>query len=77
MLRIDDYAMDMIPEGNMVLIENKDQPGVIGTVGTSFGDASVNIADMVISRAVGKDNTATALMVLKTDSAQPTRCSIA
>jgi D-3-phosphoglycerate dehydrogenase len=70
-LRIDDYAMDMIPEGNMVLIVNKDEPGVIGTVGTSFGDAKVNIADMVISRDVRKDGTATALMLLKTDSAAP------
>lgn len=70
-LRIDGYQMDMIPEGNMVLIQNKDQPGVIGTVGTTFGDASVNIADMVISREVAKDGTATALMVIKTDSSPP------
>ena len=35
-LRIDDYAMDMIPEGNMVLIVNKDEPGVIGTVGRAL-----------------------------------------
>jgi len=68
-LRIDGYSMDMIPEGNMVLIQNKDQPGVIGTVGSSFGDAQVNIADMVISRAFGKDGKATAFMVIKTDSA--------
>ena len=68
-VRIDDFSMDMIPEGNMVIIINKDQPGVIGTVGSSFGDASVNIADMVISRTYAKDNSATALMVLKTDSA--------
>lgn len=71
-LRIDGYAMDMVPEGNMVLIVNKDEPGVIGTVGTTFGDAKVNIADMVISREVGKDGSATALMLLKTDSAAPT-----
>jgi len=50
---------------------NKDQPGVIGIVGTTFGEAKVNIADMVISRDFAKDGTATALMVLKTDS-QPT-----
>ena len=68
-LRIDGYAMDMIPEGQMVLIVNQDQPGVIGTVGTSFGSAGVNIADMVISRDVASDGKATALMVLKTDSA--------
>jgi D-3-phosphoglycerate dehydrogenase / 2-oxoglutarate reductase len=70
-LRIDGYAMDMIPEGQMVLIVNQDQPGVIGTVGTSFGDAGVNIADMVISREFDKDGNATAFMVLKTDSAPP------
>jgi D-3-phosphoglycerate dehydrogenase len=70
-LRVDGFAMDMIPEGDMVLILNKDQPGVIGTVGTSFGDANVNIADMVISREFDKDGTAHALMVLKTDSPAP------
>jgi len=70
-LRIDGFAMDMIPEGNMVLIVNKDQPGVIGTVGTSFGDAQVNIADMVISREVDGEGKATALMLLKIDSPPP------
>jgi D-3-phosphoglycerate dehydrogenase / 2-oxoglutarate reductase len=63
--------MDMIPEGQMVVIVNKDQPGVIGLVGTSFGDAGVNIADMVISREKHPDGTATALMVIKTDSEPP------
>ena len=55
----------------LVVIQNQDEPGVIGTVGTSFGDASVNIADMVISRAYDKDGKATALMVIKTDSEPP------
>jgi D-3-phosphoglycerate dehydrogenase len=68
-LRIDGFEMDMVPEGHMVVILNKDQPGVIGTVGTAFGNAKVNIADMVISREVQKDGTAHALMLLKTDSA--------
>jgi D-3-phosphoglycerate dehydrogenase len=70
-LRIDGFAMDMIPEGQMVLILNKDQPGVIGTVGTTFGDASVNIADMVISRDINKEGVAQALMLIKTDSEPP------
>jgi len=71
-LRVDDFAMDMVPEGNMALIVNKDEPGVIGTVGTAFGEAKVNIADMVISRDIKKDGTARALMLLKTDSPAPT-----
>jgi D-3-phosphoglycerate dehydrogenase / 2-oxoglutarate reductase len=71
-LRVDGYAMDMVPEGQMVIIINQDQPGVIGTVGSTFGDASVNIADMVISRSIGPDGKATALMMIKTDSEAPT-----
>ncbi len=71
LLRIDDFAMDMVPEGQMVLLTNRDQPGVIGFVGSTFGDAGVNIADMVISRSVAADGSATALMLIKTDS-EPT-----
>src|SRR5688500_2763476 len=36
-LRFDNFNVDMIPEGQMVMIENEDRPGVIGIVGTSFG----------------------------------------
>jgi D-3-phosphoglycerate dehydrogenase len=68
LLRIDGFAMDMVPEGQMVLLHNQDQPGVIGFVGSSFGDAGVNIADMVISRSFDDTGKATALMLIKTDS---------
>src|SRR5258705_7082884 len=67
-LRIDNFSMDMIPEGHMVVIMNKDMPGVIGLVGTSFGDAGVNIADMVLSREVDPDGSAEELILIKTDS---------
>jgi D-3-phosphoglycerate dehydrogenase / 2-oxoglutarate reductase len=67
-LRIDTYAMDMIPEGTMVLLENKDQPGVIGYLGNTFGEAGVNIADMVITRELQEDGKYHALMLVKTDS---------
>ncbi|HEX4124726.1 MAG TPA: phosphoglycerate dehydrogenase [Tepidisphaeraceae bacterium] len=70
-LRIDGYSMDMVPEGDMVLVINRDQPGVIGLVGTSFGDAKVNIADMVISRHLPTPGEATALMLIKTDTPAP------
>jgi D-3-phosphoglycerate dehydrogenase len=68
-LRIDSFEMDLVPSGDIVLIENEDQPGVIGAVGAAFGDAGLNIADMVISRAETADGKR-ALMVLKVD-AQP------
>lgn len=69
-VRVDNFTMDMVPEGQMVMIVNKDQPGVIGVVGSTFGDAQVNIADMVISRDVKPDG-AVALMMLKTDQPAP------
>ena len=61
-VEINGYIMDMVPEGPMVLLQNDDKPGMIGVVGTEFGKANVNIADMTISR---RDHTA--LQVLKVD----------
>jgi D-3-phosphoglycerate dehydrogenase len=61
-VQINGYHMDMIPAGFMVLILNDDRPGMVGLVGTQFGEARINIADMAISR---RDHTA--LMVLKID----------
>ncbi len=65
-LGIKGYWMDMVPAGPMVLIVNKDRPGVIGLVGNTFGKLGINIADMTISRKGDK-----ALMLLKVDS-EPT-----
>lgn len=65
-IEINGYYMDMVPAGAMVLIRNEDRPGMIGLVGTEFGKAQVNIADMAISR---RENTA--LMVLKIDNCPP------
>lgn len=48
--QIDGYRMDIVPEGQMVVLSNADKPGVIGVVGHIFGDSGVNIANMTISR---------------------------
>ena len=65
-LSIDGYRMEIVPEGRLVLIFNDDRPGVIGLVGTVFGDHRVNIADMALSR-----RGTTALMLLKIDGDLP------
>ncbi len=71
-VEINGYKMDMVPAGHMALVQNDDRPGMIGLVGTEFGNANVNIADMSISR---RDNPrgggATALMLLKIDQPAP------
>src|SRR2546423_12708942 len=59
-MRIDNFELDMIPEGQMVIILNRYEPGVIGTVGSSFGDAKVNISAMGLSRQNHPDGSPTA-----------------
>jgi D-3-phosphoglycerate dehydrogenase len=44
-VRIDDYRVDIVPRGTLVVIRNHDVPGVIGRVGTVLGDAGVNIGE--------------------------------
>ena len=65
-LAIDGYRMEMVPEGLLVLIFNDDRPGVIGLVGTLFGDHHINIADLFLSR-----RNKTALMLLRIDGTVP------
>ena len=49
----------------MVFVRYSDQPGVIGRVGSMFGDAGLNIANMAVSRTKEGGE---ALMVFSIDS---------
>jgi D-3-phosphoglycerate dehydrogenase len=40
----DRFPVDAYPEGYVLILENKDEPGVIGMVGTRLGKAGINIA---------------------------------
>ena len=44
-VRIGDHQMNVTPIGALVMIRNRDVPGVIGRVGTLLGDAGINIAE--------------------------------
>lgn len=65
-LAIDGYRMDVVPEGPMMILNNHDEPGVIGLIGNTFAQHRVNIADMTLARQ--KD---TALVLLKLDEPAP------
>jgi D-3-phosphoglycerate dehydrogenase len=52
----------------MAFLSYDDVPGVIGKVGTMFGEAGVNIANMAVSRT---SEGGTALMVFSIDSPAP------
>ncbi|MEX0979450.1 MAG: phosphoglycerate dehydrogenase [Gemmatimonadota bacterium] len=49
-VRIDDYVIDLVPEGTMIVLHNRDVPGVIGKVGTLLGSLGLNIAGYHQSR---------------------------
>jgi D-3-phosphoglycerate dehydrogenase / 2-oxoglutarate reductase len=65
---IDDLAVDVIPEGTLVLYTNLDRPGMIGFIGTLLGKNNINIASMQVGRkASGGD----AITVVNVDSDVP------
>ncbi|HUF27057.1 MAG TPA: phosphoglycerate dehydrogenase [Gemmatimonadaceae bacterium] len=49
-VRLGRFHVDIIPAGSLVILRNRDVPGVIGRVGTLLGNASVNIGEYHQSR---------------------------
>jgi D-3-phosphoglycerate dehydrogenase len=62
------FAIDIELAPHMAFLDYEDMPGVIGRVGTMFGEAGVNIANMAVSRTKegGK-----ALMAFSIDTPAP------
>ncbi len=68
MVRIDDFPVDVIPRGVLLVLRNRDVPGVIGRVGTLLGNAGINIAGYHQARvAAGGD----ALAAISVDARLP------
>ncbi|HDH02133.1 MAG TPA: ACT domain-containing protein, partial [Nitrospirae bacterium] len=49
-IRVDSFPVEIIPEGIMLYIHNKDRPGVIGNIGALLGKNNINIARMHFGR---------------------------
>lgn len=47
---IERFAFEVVPDGHLLMMVNRDQPGVIGKVGTLLGDHGVNISEFELSR---------------------------
>jgi D-3-phosphoglycerate dehydrogenase / 2-oxoglutarate reductase len=69
-MAIDDFPMELKPEGDLVITFNADQPGIIGEVGTVFGKHGINIASMTFGRKI---NTKEACLALTLDAAASTK----
>ncbi|MCJ7562613.1 MAG: phosphoglycerate dehydrogenase [Thermoplasmata archaeon] len=64
LVEIDGSKVDIVPEGNLLLISHMDKPGMIGKVGTVLGDNDVNIASMEVAR---QETRGPAMMILEID----------
>jgi len=49
-VNLNGYTVDLIPEGNLIIMDHTDQPGIIGKMGSVLGNANVNIATMQVGR---------------------------
>lgn len=67
-VNINGYNVDANPVGHMLIAAHTDMPGIIGTVGSILGRASVNIATMQVGRQEIGGN---AVMVLGVDKVVP------
>ncbi len=49
-VRVNQIHLEAVPEGEIILAENDDAPGVVGNIGTALGQAGVNIARISLGR---------------------------
>jgi D-3-phosphoglycerate dehydrogenase len=49
-VKLNDFFIEAIPEGHILLVNNYDRPGVIGNIGTALGSRNINIATMQFGR---------------------------
>ena len=50
-VRVDNFYLEAVPEGYILILRNRDVPGVVGTVGTLLGKNGINIAGMELGRS--------------------------
>jgi D-3-phosphoglycerate dehydrogenase len=72
-VRLGGFRLEFQPEGQLLFVENKDVPGVVGKVGTLLADNGINIADIHLARTgrVSSGGEREALAVLRLDQEMP------
>jgi D-3-phosphoglycerate dehydrogenase / 2-oxoglutarate reductase len=56
LVQVDNYRLDVRPEGIIVIVRNQDRPGFIGRVGTLLGQNNINIASWRYGRTAPYDH---------------------
>ena len=62
---INEFEFEMEPAGELLVITNKDRPGVIGSIGTFLGSQNINIAQFDLSR---NQTGGEAMSIIRTDA---------
>lgn len=65
-VKIDEFYVEAIPAGFMLIMQNWDKPGIIGNLGKTMGEHNINIAAMSFGR---EKQGGRAMSVLNVDSA--------
>jgi D-3-phosphoglycerate dehydrogenase / 2-oxoglutarate reductase len=50
LVKLNDFFLEAVPEGHILMLHNRDVPGVVGRVGTLLGQHGVNIAGLELGR---------------------------
>jgi D-3-phosphoglycerate dehydrogenase len=67
-VQIDDFRLELVPEGHILLIYNDDKPGAIGRIGTILGSHDINIGRMQVGQDLaGQSN----IVFCQTDTPVP------
>lgn len=67
-VRLGGFRLEFRPAGRLLVLENRDVPGVVGRLGTILGEAGVNIADIHLARRAAHGE---AVAVLRIDQEPP------
>ncbi|KPA08832.1 3-phosphoglycerate dehydrogenase [Candidatus Magnetomorum sp. HK-1] len=52
LVQINNFRVELTPEGNLLIITNEDKPGAIGSVGVVLGSNAINIGAMHVGQAL-------------------------
>lgn len=49
-VHLDNYRVEIVPEGHLLICTNRDEPGVLGAIGSGLGALKVNIGGLQLGR---------------------------
>jgi D-3-phosphoglycerate dehydrogenase len=67
-VKINNFRLELVPEGHILLIFNQDRPGAIGGIGTTLGRHNINIGRMYVGQEKDGDLN---IIFLQTDTPVP------